>query len=64
MKRLLLAGVLAVAALGAGVPASAQPLGSCEGDFDYLCSVLRCDAEGTCGHALCLVWLNGHCIVV
>ena len=67
MTRLLAAGLLAVAAFAAAVPASAapdlpKPGGTCEGSVDVLCRRPCGVDELDCGMIPpCVVYLNGGC---
>ena len=62
MRRLLVAGALAAAALGSAVPASAGPGGYCDGKVDVMCREYPCQPDQPCTIEFCGVWYGGRCI--
>ena len=63
MKRSLLALALAGAALVPGTGASAAGVTpGCDNPVDVACNRTYCPGEA-CTPIICLVWLNGRCVV-
>jgi hypothetical protein len=63
MKRLVaLAAVAGAVALPFAAPASAGPLGYCDGKVDVVCREYPCQPDVPCTIEFCLVWSGNRCV--